>query len=461
MIGGLFKSASRLAIVASAGILAGSLSAQAADLGGNCCADLEERVAELEATTARKGNRKVTLTVYGQVNKAVMWHDSDEIDAYRSEELTVYDNQAGTSRFGFRGSAKIRPDLEAGYQIEIGLNENKGTSSSGSSGAFNIRHSYFYLDDTRLGRVSIGQTSQVTDGLFGINLGNTPLTQLGTDQDGYLGQAYENTFGDVYDGARRQGIYYRSPTVAGFILGAGYSHQTRSAGSTTYFPGINSEGDVVVAAETTPSADDSANYWEVALRYAGEFNGIRIAAGIGYRNEDLNDKDGTENDVWLGSASTLHVPTGLFLSGGYGEIDSNVAKNDQRGYWLIAGLQKNFFGPGATTFYGEYGNVKYKNPTPGTVEVYEETFIDGVYASTGFANNPMADRLSGDYWGLGIVQTVDAAAMDLYLQYRRYSLDGISGNSFTPEDPAEAKGDVTGASDRNTSVVKAGAIIRF
>jgi hypothetical protein len=27
----------------------------AADLGGDCCADLEERVAELEATTARKG----------------------------------------------------------------------------------------------------------------------------------------------------------------------------------------------------------------------------------------------------------------------------------------------------------------------------------------------------------------------------------------------------------------------
>jgi hypothetical protein len=32
--------------------------ASAADLGGNCCADLEERVAELEATTVRKGNRR-------------------------------------------------------------------------------------------------------------------------------------------------------------------------------------------------------------------------------------------------------------------------------------------------------------------------------------------------------------------------------------------------------------------
>ena len=427
MIGGLFKSASRLAIVASAGILAGSLSAQAADLGGNCCADLEERVAELEATTARKGNRKVTLTVYGQVNKAIMWHDSDEIDAYRSDKLSVYDNQAGTTRFGFRGAAKIRPDLEAGYQIEVGLNENKGTSSSGSSGAFNIRHSYFYLDDTRLGRVSIGQTSQVTDGLFGINLGNTTLTQLGTDQDGYLGQAYENTFGDVYDGARRQGIYYRSPTVAGFILGAGYSHGTR--GTPTSLTGNGTVG-----------SDDSADYWEVALRYAGEFNGIRIAAGIGYRYEDLNNTNGTtvltdtENDVWLGSASVMHVPTGLFVSGGYGDINSNDAFVSQKGWWAIAGIQKNYFGPGATTFYGEYGAVDFDNES-----------IDLVRGRIG-------DRMDGDYWGLGVVQTIDAAAMDLYLQYRKYNLDG---GTFAGEEGPVAVG------SSETNVIKAGAIIRF
>ena len=46
-------------------------SAKAADLGGDCCADLEERVAELEATTARKGNRKMSLTISGQVNRSI------------------------------------------------------------------------------------------------------------------------------------------------------------------------------------------------------------------------------------------------------------------------------------------------------------------------------------------------------------------------------------------------------
>ncbi len=69
MYGGLKRTASRMALVAAAGVL--STSAYAADLGGDCCADLEERVAELEATTARKGNRKVSLTISGQVNKMI------------------------------------------------------------------------------------------------------------------------------------------------------------------------------------------------------------------------------------------------------------------------------------------------------------------------------------------------------------------------------------------------------
>ena len=419
MIGGLMKTTSRFALATAAvGLMASG--AMAADLGGNCCADLEERVAELEATTARKGNRKVSLTVYGQVNKAVMWHDSEEPDAYRSEELSVYDNQAATTRFGFRGSAKIRPDLEVGYNLEVGLNENKGTSSNDTNSALNIRHSYFYIDDTRLGRLSVGQTSQVTDGLFGINLGNTIVTQLGTDQDGYLGKAYENTFGDVYDGARRQGIYYRSPTVAGFVLGAGYSHGTR--------------GYTATAPHNDPEFwnDDSSDYWEVALRYAAEFNGVRVAAGIGYRGEETS--AGADVDTWLGSGSMMHVPTGLFLSGGYGDIDADTATSSQKGWWLIAGVQRNFFGAGNTTLYGEYGDVNFK----------EETF----------GADPWDDKADGNYWGLGVVQTVDAAAMDLYLQFRQYSLDG---GTYTDSETSETV-DVSG---RDTNVIKAGAIIRF
>ncbi len=72
MFGGLTKTSSRIAITAAFGLALGGYAmstspANAADfgVGGDCCADLEERVAELEATTVRKGNKKVSVTISG------------------------------------------------------------------------------------------------------------------------------------------------------------------------------------------------------------------------------------------------------------------------------------------------------------------------------------------------------------------------------------------------------------
>ena len=94
------------------GLLLSTASAQAADLGGDCCADLEERVAELEATTARKGNRRMSLTVSGQINRTVLyWNDGD-----RSGTYAGLDNVSTSSRFIFSGDAKIRPNLK----VELG-----------------------------------------------------------------------------------------------------------------------------------------------------------------------------------------------------------------------------------------------------------------------------------------------------------------------------------------------------
>ena len=70
MLGGL-SLRYRVLIATAATALMGSFAhepVKAADLGGDCCADLEERVAELEATTVRKGNKKVSITLYGDVN---------------------------------------------------------------------------------------------------------------------------------------------------------------------------------------------------------------------------------------------------------------------------------------------------------------------------------------------------------------------------------------------------------
>jgi hypothetical protein len=51
-------------VAAVAGLFRTAVTARAADLGGDCCADLEQRVAELEAATVRKAG-KVSVTVSG------------------------------------------------------------------------------------------------------------------------------------------------------------------------------------------------------------------------------------------------------------------------------------------------------------------------------------------------------------------------------------------------------------
>jgi len=165
--------------MAAMGLFAGGVampSAKAADLGGDCCADLEERVAELEATTARKGNRKMSLTITGQVNRIVTWYD----DSKTSTTYYGLDNTNSSSRFIFNGSAKITPKVSMGFEIMIEI-EAGGTSSKvnqfdedgkvagsiGGTDSFNAHNRDPYFGDARrvawwiehndLGRLTVGR----------------------------------------------------------------------------------------------------------------------------------------------------------------------------------------------------------------------------------------------------------------------------------------------------------------
>lgn len=468
MNGGLMKTTSRIAIAAAASVIA--TSALAADLGGNCCADLEERVAELEATTARKGNRRVSLTVYGQINEGVLWwDDGEESNAY------VVTNENSRSRFGFKGDARISPEWSAGYLLEIGVriansagvNQFVDDNVTGIDST-DLRHSAWYIESNRLGRVWVGHTSMATDGITEINLSNA--AQIGApDVNNWGGNMFLNLDGrrlavapfaglswnqiwsqanaNVGEGDRRNLVRYVSPTFSGFTFSASWGE------------------------------DD---FWDAALRYANEWNGIRVAAGVGFQqwtdgNDDVllpladefglfdltrtlsqNDRGCADLDTvgdpfFFGigrgqdvdcyavgtSASVMHVPTGLYLSGAYGflqddnrrllfalQSDGLVQDADDRDqFWYIqGGIEKNFFGIGKSTLYAEYfqgdtgaglaggavNNIGFLFPLPFADFDFSDTFIRSSNVQV---------------WGLGYVQTIDAAAMDLYIGYRMYSGD--------------------------------------
>ena len=182
MYGGVWGG-TNLALVLGVGLFIAAAPASAADLGGDCCADLEERIAELESTAARKGNRKVSLSVSGSINESLLyWNDGKLSDVY------VGTNDAARGRFRFQGDAKINKEWSAGYLIEIGVRSNRlnrtdQTRANGFSNlpggltqdasGLDVRHSAWFIQSTTYGRLWVGKTDQATERITEINLANT------------------------------------------------------------------------------------------------------------------------------------------------------------------------------------------------------------------------------------------------------------------------------------------------
>jgi predicted porin len=400
-------------LVAAAGLLLGATvsakSVKAADLGGGCCADLEERVAELEATTARKGNRVVSLQVYGQVDKALLiWDDGNKSDAF------IVDNDFSGSRVGFIGKAQIKPGWTAGYNIEFDIQDsasdkvsqkNDGIANAvggdeGNSEEFSIRQNNVYIESERLGRITIGQQSSATDGINEIVLGNSanlgPGVYAGNNfliqsGPGSSGQRLKNFASDL-DGNRLDLIRYDSPSIYGFILSASWGEN---------------------------------DYADVALRFKKEWNSIRIAAGIGYQwGGEAFDALVNQQQVLSGSVSVMHVPTGIYGVFAAGQAtdrrDLNGAQLDDEDFWYAQiGIEKKFLPYGSTTIYGEYG--KYN-------DFANQSISKGV-ATFNF------DSSEATRWGFGVVQKIDSAAMDIYAQYTNWNFDAsVDGESVDLKD---------------------------
>jgi hypothetical protein len=402
---------SRISMAAVAALFVGMVPAKAADLGGNCCADLEERVAELEATTARKGTRKVSLTISGQISQELLfWDDGIRDDMY------VVGTGASNSRFRFTGSAKISPEITAGFLYEFqfyasanaSVNQTNGGDDAGAVGLGAggiLREAMAWMEHSRLGRVSIGHgnmasTNAMLVDLSGKSMGAGNYIGLhaggmfinnGTTYSDLTWVAFINGGGDWLVG-RHEHIQYRTPSIAGFTLGASVGED---------------------------------NIWDVALRYAGEFNGVRIAGALGYSVQSEFDGPAavigcaTQCDKRIkqlaGSLSIRHMPTGLFFTGAGGtrDVDSHeltagnpaTAISFDADFWYASGgIAKNFFGIGDTVLYGEYG-------------VYSGVGQD---SRLGLA----ANGVDMDHWGVGIVQHIDAASMELWLTYKNLSLSG-------------------------------------
>jgi hypothetical protein len=386
----------------------------AADLGGDCCADLEERIAELEATTVRKGNRKVSLTISGYIAQEItVWDDGQESNAYIHG---LGPTQASHIKLG--GQAVIAPGWTAGYLLRIqdltgnafsGGTAGVSQSTSTRNDNLNTQMSYWYVQSKELGKVSVGRAAQAAKsaGMF-TDLSGTQIIDNYTFLDGFpnfklrtsaglssltwgqLGFCYTQgtALGGDCNGIVMNGVRYDTPTFAGFSASASWGE------------------------------DD---FWELAARYSGEVGGFKVAAGIGYTV--MNDENTSiavpaahkDSEFFQAGVYIQHIGTGLFVHGIYGEEDNNgtaltsglIEPNSDQ-YYVKAGIRRKVLPLGATIVYGDY--ARYNDQL-------------GPAAINQGATSSVLERIGG-----GIAQEIDSAAMTVYLKYQHYQadIDGIA-----------------------------------
>ena len=327
-----------------------------------CCGDLEARVDDLEATGARKGNRRMSLTISGLITWPVMaWYDGAEGDTY------VVSNEIRRPRVRFAGEAHVQDGWTAGFAAEVGSAPRPFApmdqrSYDPSSGTLEVRQFNWSLKSTAFGQLTVGQLSQATDGITEISLANTggvvtsslPI-MLGYYERGWFLRRDDGTltglrFGDFLfrgrsdawgEGHRWTAVRYDTPAFGGFTLS-----------------GTWGENDLA----------------DIALRYAGEWGRLRFAAGLGltrWRDQGPGDDSGCamipgkRSDCWElgGSVSVMDSGTGLFANAAAGyyadrltsELYGNKTgiKDDESFVYAVAGIERQWSEMGKTTLFAQ------------------------------------------------------------------------------------------------------------
>ena len=491
MFGGLTKTSSRIAIAAALGMVVGgyALSHSPANagggLGGDCCADLEERVAELEATTVRKGNKKVSVTLSGWVVKSLNWWDDG---GHGNFAVGDKDYDLGT-RFAITGSATIAPGWSGGYNITVttggtafGIRSNdrdefqgvNGDLYGSSYGHINTLYSYGYIKSDTYGTLNWGHLSPASDNpavladasgtviesnfVFfeggGFNLRNQGANAGGSWNSFALCNSAVAPGADCF-GAAQPAVRYDSPTWGGFRFETSY-------GTADVVPAIldndASKGFQLNGALQDHPTTTKSTFWDAAAFYNQDWGSFKVSAAYAFTWLESNPLNGGEEHIHQVGGTIMHSPSGIGIYGmgewemvdkannsrcpGFTAVGANAndpVTVDANGNPLLVSSTVSGCLVGGSLPDTKMWGVKpfvQTNWSPlgktifyGEYAQYEDFFglalAQGI--AGGFTNCGSGDcTINGselDRYGVGVVQEIDSAAMHLWLRWQHQELD--------------------------------------
>lgn len=406
--------------------------------------DIDERVAILEEETARKGNSKVSLTVSGWINRMVMfWDDGAKKDAY------IVDNVASRSRINFEGSAKIARGWSAGYLLSIGLDDVASNDvdqlTADGENQIELRHSAWWIRSNSLGTVTVGHTSTATDNIILKDVGGI---MPGAANIATVGGSIMLRHADWYEQGNGGLIRSSSGSVNTTLndISGGGSVDTLRRDAIRYDAPRWSSRFGNVDASVAWGEDD---FYDAAVEYGVNYNDFKFRFGAGYLRDTTEGRivDGhpeyfRDRREYKGSASILHIPTGLFATAAYvhrtyhgleaygttgtpgavygenttGLVTTPGTNRPPLDYLYTAfGLRRQYWEIGDTSVYGEYAQVDD--------------------AITGLREADLAEVTDSSLMMLGaaVNQKIDNAGMDVYAGFRIFKFDteGVQYRSST------------------------------
>ena len=359
----------------------------------------------LFAGEVASSNDKVSVSLYGQVNRAMtLVNDGDE------SYLNHVDNDNSSTRFGFKARAKGSDTLTAGVNMEWEYQQNPSnkvsqTGNAVSNGSLDKRKLEVFLDFASFGKFTLGHGSTASDYTSEVDLSGTTVagysrTTAWAGNFEFFDKNANNlsgiTVGDVMgnlDGNGRQDRFrYDSPKFAGFMISA-----------STF------EMDTVDNGAANPDRHDAA--YDIVLRYSGKFgDAVKLAGAVAYSDYPSSDATNAADNQVNGSLSVLFSGFSVTVSAGQ-KTYSNVAATDadsESTYYGKLGYMADFWSVGTTAFaidygkYDEFDHVKDGEASTYAIYIVQNLKNWGTELFTGYRIYTLDNRTTEDFDDIGV-----------------------------------------------------------